>query len=213
MFSVSIFDALVADIDDDDDLLLTIFPFDSSAFGELHLELLAGVDGDSVVSVVAVSLTVAVDGDSAAAVTSFSLVPIIVVFANKLLSSDRIDCNAFPLLILLLVWRSHTSSDFDDFCKRRKFQANERIHNLRRAMNSGLNEGITVSDVCLSDALILSGFRGGGSGASDAAITIPSVPFNCICQCTHKPDTFVDFSHSDLLAMKLVFAAGKRTKR
>lgn len=48
----------------------------------------------------------------------------------------------------------------------------------------GLNEGITVSDVCLSDALILSGFRGGGSGASDAAITIPLVPFNCICQCT-----------------------------
>lgn len=40
-----------------------------------------------------------------------------------------------------------------------------------------------MSDVCLSDALILSGFRGGGSGGSDAAIIIPSVPFNCIRPC------------------------------
>lgn len=95
--SSSIFDALAADNDDDDDLLLTLFPFDSSAFGELHLELF---DGDSDVNVVVVSLTVAAVVGDGVAVKSLDFVPI--VFANKLLSSDNIDCNVLPLLIPLL---------------------------------------------------------------------------------------------------------------
>lgn len=117
LFSASIFDPLIADIDDEEDLLLTIFPFDSSAFVELHLQLFAGgVDGDSDVDVVVVVSAVAVVGDGVA-VISFGFVPIVGIFVNTLLSSDRIDCNVFPLLMLLLACRSHTSSDFDDFCE------------------------------------------------------------------------------------------------
>jgi hypothetical protein len=44
-----------------------------------------------------------------------------------------------------------------------------------------LGAGLTESVICFSDAFILSGLRGGGSGGSDAAIIIgPFVPFNCM---------------------------------
>lgn len=122
--SPSIFDALAADSDDDDDddLLLPIRPFGSSALGEL----VAGVDGDSDVNVVVVSLTGAVVGDGVA-VKSLGFVPIVAAFVNKLLSSDNIDCNILPLLIPLFAGRSHTSSDFADFCERRQMRhRNER---------------------------------------------------------------------------------------
>lgn len=44
------------------------------------------------------------------------------------------------------------------------------------------SERVFDSASCLSDALILSGFRGGGSGGSEAAaiVTVPAVPFSCI---------------------------------
>lgn len=41
------------------------------------------------------------------------------------------------------------------------------------------NERVFDSASCLSDALILSGLRGGGSGGSDEA-AIVTVPFSCI---------------------------------
>lgn len=39
-----------------------------------------------------------------------------------------------------------------------------------------------MSLICLREAFILSGFRGGGSGGSEAAIVVMAVvvPFNCI---------------------------------
>lgn len=57
---------------------------------------------------------------------------------------------------------------------------------------------LTDSASCLSDALILSGFRGGGSGGSDAAaiVTVPAVPFNCIPTRRSK-----EFTVSSLMAV------------
>lgn len=123
----SVFDALAADIDDDDDLLLTLFPLISSAFGESHLESFTAADGDTDVNVVTVAVTgVVVVGDCVAVASIDFDVPIVVaivfdaVFADTLLSSDRIDCNVFALLLLLFAWRSHASNDFVNFCARER---------------------------------------------------------------------------------------------
>lgn len=54
--------------------------------------------------------------------------------------------------------------------------------------------------ICLSDALILSGFLGGGSGGSDAAIIVgPDVPFNCISS-NYNYRSYVDL---DLLTVEM----------
>lgn len=59
-------------------------------------------------------------------------------------------------------------------------------------------ERVFDSASCLSDALILSGLRGGGSGGSDAAaiVTVPAVPFNCIPTRRSK-----EFTVSSLMAV------------
>lgn len=109
ILAASIFDALIVDIDDDDDLLFTILPFDSpSTFGGV----VTGVDGLSDGNAVVVSVIV---GDGVAVLSS-DLVDIADDdLVNKLLSSDNIGCN---VLLEFVYGRSllvTTSNDFDDF--------------------------------------------------------------------------------------------------
>lgn len=110
ILAASIFDALIVDIDDDDDLLFTILPFDSpSTFGGV---VMTGVDGLSDGNAVVVSVTV---GDGVAVLSSDLVAIADDDLVNKLLSSDNIGCN---VLLEFVHGRSlpvTTSNDFDDF--------------------------------------------------------------------------------------------------